>query len=97
VRDLKAQGVLTPVLKRVRDVKPLHYETALDLRQNTTITLDPRLFGLERIDRVRLLPPIFQEGRDFAVETSDGTGSAKVVILDPDLFKGKEVLLAVGG
>lgn len=97
VRDLRAQGVLTPVLKRVRDVKPLHYETALDLRMNTTITLDPRLFGLERIDRVRLLPPIFQEGRDFTVETSDGTGSAKVVILDPDLFKGKEVLLAVGG
>lgn len=97
VRDLKAQGVLTPVLKRVRDVKPLHYETALDLRQNTTITLDPRLFGLERIDRVRLLPPIFQEGRDFSVETSEGTGNARVVILDPDLFKGKEVLLAVGG
>ncbi len=97
VRDLKEQGVLSPVLKRVRDVKPLQYEASLDLRQGTTITLDPRLFGLESIERVRLLPPIFQEGRDFTVETSEGTGNARVVILDPDLFKGKEVLVAVGG
>jgi len=31
------------------------------------------------------------------VETSEGTGVARVTILDPELFKGKEVLLAVGG
>jgi len=97
VHDLKEQGVLTTVLKRVQDVKPVNFDTALDLRQNTTITLDPQSFGLERIGRVRVLPSIFQEGRDFKVETSEGTGAARVTILDPELFKGKEVLLAVGG
>jgi hypothetical protein len=96
-RSLKDQGVLSPVLKRVRDVKPLQYEASLDLRQGTTINLEPRLFGLESIGRIRLLPPIFQEGRDYTVETSEATGTAKVTILDPDLFKGKEVLVAVGG
>ena len=96
-RSLKDQGVLSSVLKRVKDVKPLQYEASLDLRQGTTINLEPRLFGLESIDRIRLLPPIFQEGRDYTVETSEATGTAKVTILDPDLFKGKEVLVSVGG
>jgi DNA-binding FrmR family transcriptional regulator len=97
VRELKDQGVLTSVLKRVQDVKPVNYDTALDLRQTTTITLAPAAFGLDRIGKVRMLPNIFQEGRDFRIETSDGSGVATVVILDPDLFKGKEVLFAVGG
>jgi hypothetical protein len=44
-----------------------------------------------------MLPAIYQEGRDFAVETSEETGDARLVILDPPLFKGKEVLIAVGG
>ncbi len=97
VRDLKQQGVLSTVLKRVQDVKPVTFDTALDLRQNTTITLDPQSFGLEKIGRVRVLPSIFQEGRDFKVDVPEGSGVARVTILDPELFKGKEVLLAVGG
>ncbi|MBI4169705.1 MAG: hypothetical protein HY510_07185, partial [Acidobacteria bacterium] len=54
-------------------------------------------FGLEHIKDVKMLPPIYQEGRDFTVEQSDVSGTVKVVILDSELFKGKEVLLAVGG
>jgi len=96
-RELKDQGVLSPFLKRVRDVKGVSFEAALDLREGSTITLAPESFGLERITEVRVLPPIYQEGRDFTVETSEGTGSARVVILDSNLFRGKEVLLAVGG
>jgi hypothetical protein len=46
---------------------------------------------------VKLLPSIYQEGRDYSVETAEDSSSAKVVILDPDVFKGKEVLLAIGG
>ncbi len=97
VQQLKDQGVLTSVLKRVQDVKPVNYDAALDLRQNTTITLAPEAFGLDHIGRVRMLPNIFQEGRDFKIETSEDSGVARIVILDPDLFKGKEVLVAVGG
>jgi hypothetical protein len=97
VQQLKDQGVLTSVLKRVQDVKPVNYDAALDLRQNTTITLAPEAFGLDHIGKVRMLPNIFQEGRDFKIETSEDSGVARIVILDPDLFKGKEVLVAVGG
>ena len=96
-RDLKEQGVLTSVLMRVRDVKGLSYDEALDLRQGTTITLMPGSFGLDEIRDVRVLPSIYQEGRDYAVQTASDHSSAQVVILDPDLFRGKEVLLAVGG
>jgi hypothetical protein len=96
-QSLKDQGVLSSVLKRVKDVKPVQYEASLDLRQGTTISLEPRQYGLESIDRIKLLPPIFQEGRDYTVETSEATGTAKVTILDPELFKGKEVLVSVGG
>jgi len=95
--SLKERGVLSSVLKHVKDVKGLNYDEALDLRTGTRITLTPDTFGLERIDQVKLLPAIYQEGRDFSIETSDGTGDAHLVILDPDLFRGREVLLSVGG
>jgi hypothetical protein len=97
VHELRQQGVLTPVLKRVQDVKPINFDAALDLRDSDTITLAPEAFGLDRIGKVRVLPNIFQEGRDFRIETSEGSGVARIVILDLELFKGKEVLLAVGG
>jgi hypothetical protein len=96
-RSLKDRGVLSSVLARVKDVKGVDYNEALDLRNATSIALEPGTFGLARIREVRLLPSIYQEGRDFTVETSDETGSARLVILDPDLFRGREVLLAVGG
>lgn len=94
---LKRQGVLSSVLKRLQDVKGVEFDSALDLRQANTITLRSGTFGLDRIREVRLLPPIFQEGRDFAVETAPDASSARVVILDPEPFRGKEVVLAVGG
>jgi len=96
-RQLRDQGVLSSVLKRVQDVKPVNYDAALDLRETNIITLAPEAFGLDHIGKVRMLPNIFQEGRDFKIETYADSGIARVFILDPELFKGKEVLLAVGG
>jgi len=94
---LKESGVLTTVLKRVRDVKGLRFEEALDLRESTTITLAPSDYGLERIRGIRLLPAIYQQDRDFRIETAEDGGAARLVILDPDLFRGKEVILSVRG
>lgn len=95
--SLKGQGVLSPVLRRVQDLKTVSFDESLDLRAGNSISLIPQSFGLDQIRAVRLLPPVFQEGRDFAIETAEDFSSARVVILDPDLFKGKEVLLAIGG
>ena len=97
VRELKEQGVLTRVLKRFDDASGVDFDAALDLRRSTVINLDPQEFGLDRITRVRLLPGIYEEGRDFTIETSKETGDAAIVILDSRLFRGKEVLVAVGG
>ena len=97
VRELKEQGVLTRVLKRFDDASGVDFDAALDLRRSTVINLDPREFGLDRITQVRLLPRIYEEGRDFTIETSKETGNASIVILDSRLFRGKEVLVAVGG
>jgi hypothetical protein len=95
--QLKQQGVLSPVLKRLQDVKTVNYDEQLDLRHGTTINLVPQNYGLQEIRAVRLLPPIYQEGRDFLVETAVDRSSARVLILDPEVFRGKEVLLAIGG
>jgi len=96
-QNLRGQGVLSPVLRRLRDMKGVSFDESLDLRQATSIDLVPRNYGLEQIRAVRLLPPVYQEGRDFTIETAADFSSARVVILDPDLFKGKEVVLALGG
>jgi hypothetical protein len=97
VAELKDKGVLTRVLKKVEDMRDVQFDTALDLRRDTTITLHPSAFGLERIDDVRLYPAGYEEGRDFAIERSEGSGDVRVVILEADLFRGKEVIVAVGG
>lgn len=96
-QSLKDRGVLSGVLKKVVDVKGLSYDEALDLRRGTSISFYPDAYGLAKIKQIRLLPSIFQEGRDFTIETSEDNGSAKLVILDPEIFRGREVLLAVGG
>jgi hypothetical protein len=96
-KEMKEQKVLTSVMKRMRDVKGIDFDSALDLRQGTSITLDPGRYGLARIGEVRLLPSIYQQGRDFRIDVSKESGTATVVILDSDLFRGKEILLTVGG
>ena len=96
-KTLKNEGVLSSVLKRVQNVKGVSYDESLDLRQGTTITLTPETFGLQEIRNVKLLPSIYREGRDFAIETKEDHSEARLVILDPDLFRGKEVLLVIGG
>ncbi|MFQ5876688.1 MAG: hypothetical protein ACE5JH_03205 [Acidobacteriota bacterium] len=97
VRDLKDQGVITRVLKRAQDFKGIDFNATLDLRRQTTIRLSPERFGLESISKVLVLPEIYREGRDFTVDLSESSGGARVVILDSDRFRGKEVILAVGG
>jgi hypothetical protein len=94
--QLKASGVLSPVLKKVQTTKGLTFDNALDLRTGQTITLDPKNFGLAEIRSLRLLPPIYKEGKDFYTETAPD-GSARLVILDPEAFRGKEVVVAVKG
>jgi hypothetical protein len=84
------------VLKKVQTTKGLTFDNALDLRTGQTITLDPKNFGLEGIRSLRLIPSIYKEGKDFNVETADD-GSARLVILDPEAFRGKEVVVAVKG
>jgi len=96
-KSLKEQGVLSPVLKKVRDVTGVQFELALDLREGTTITLVPGDYGLTRIRDVRMLPSIYEEGRDFTVQTAQEDGTARIDILVPDAFRGKEILLAVQG
>ncbi len=96
-QNLRGEGVLSPVLKRLRDVKGVTFDESLDLRQGTSIDLVPQTYGLDQIRVVRLLPSVYQEGRDFSIETAEDHSSARVVILDPDVFKGKEVVLAIGG
>lgn len=96
-QNLKQQGVLTPVLKRVRDVRAVSYDESVNLTERTSIQLYPGTYGLERIRAVRLLPSIYEEGRDYVVEIGEDTGIARLRILDPEVFKGKEILLALRG
>ena len=94
--SLKDRGVLSPVLKKVQDVNGVGYDESVDLRVSTTIDLVPERYGLNEIRQVRLLPEIYKEGRDYSVETTADYRNARVVILQPEVFKGKEVLLALG-
>jgi len=93
--SLKERGVLSPVMSKVQDVKGVGYDESVDLRSKTTIDLVPERYGLQQIRSIRVLPNIYQEGRDYKVETTDDFKSARVVLLDPEVFKGKELLLAV--
>jgi hypothetical protein len=94
--QLQQAGVLSPVLKHVQTTKGLSFDNSLDLRTGQTITLDPKNFGLETIRSVRLLPSMYKEGKDFTTEIAPDN-TVKVMLLDPDAFRGKEVVVAVKG
>ena len=94
--SLKDRGVLSPVLKKVANVNGVGYDESVDLRVKTTIDLVPERYGLNQIRQVRVLPDIYEEGRDYSVETTADFKNARVVILQPEVFKGKELVLALG-
>ena len=96
-KNLKELGVLSSVLKNFRDVKSISFDQSVNLLQETSITLDPRAYGLEQVRSVKVLPEIYEEGRDYSVEIPKDRSSARIVIHDPEVFKGKEVLLALQG
>jgi hypothetical protein len=93
--SLKDQGVLSPVMSKVQDIKGVGFDESLDLRTKTTIDLVPERYGLQEIRSVRVLPNIYKEGRDYNIEMTDDYKNARVVILEPEVFKGKELLLAL--
>jgi len=96
-RDLRERGALTAVFKRFRDAKDLRFDRSVDLRTGNTITLNAADYGIERIKKVRILPSLYQADRDYVIERSEDGEAARVVLLDPDLFRGKELLLSVRG
>ena len=96
IHELKDQGVLSRVLKKLEDMREVNFDAALDLRRDTTITLRPEVYGLARITKVKMLPQGFEEGRDYTVTPTE-SGNVKITIQETDLFRGKQVLLAVGG
>lgn len=96
-KELREQGVVTPILKRFRDVKDVRYDQSLDLTQGNHIRLEAAALGLDKIGKVELLPSVFQPERDYTIERSEDGAEATLVILDPEIFRGKEVILSVKG
>lgn len=96
-KNLKERGVITAFLKRFRDVQDVEYDHALDLTRGQSIRIQAGELGLERIARVKVLPSVYHAERDYIVERSEDGTAATVTILDPQLFRGKEVILSVKG
>jgi hypothetical protein len=96
-KELRERGALTPVLKRFRDGSVVRYDHSLDLTQGKSIRIEAADLGLERIDKVELLPTLYQPERDYVIERAEDGSEATIVILEPEIFRGKEVLLSVKG
>jgi len=96
-RALAQQGILSKVLKNLRDVKGVAYERTLDLRQAHSITFTPETYGLTKISNVEMWPDVYTEGRDYSVAVSDDGMQATVTLTDPQLFKQQRVLFAIRG
>lgn len=96
-KALAQQGILSKVLKNLRDVKGITYERTLDLRQAQSITFTPETYGLNNISNVEMWPSVYEEGRDYTVAVSDDGMQATVTINDPQLFKQQRVLFAIRG
>jgi hypothetical protein len=95
--ELKDRGVITRFFKRFQDAKDVEYDRALNLTRGSTISLRADELGLEKIGRVKLLPSVFHAERDYVVERSEDGTTATVTILEPEIFRGKEVVLSVKG
>jgi chromosome segregation ATPase len=94
---LAEQGVLSRFMKNLKDVKGISYDESLDLRQSTSINLEAQPYGLTEIKDVAIWPEIYQAGRDYTVEVADDGQSARVEIIDKNMFKKQRVLIALSG
>lgn len=94
---LAQQGVLSRFMKNLKDVKGISYDEAVDLRQTTSINLQAQPFGLKEIKNVEIWPEIYQAGRDYTVAVAEDGQTARVEIIDKNMFKKQRVLIALSG
>jgi len=94
---LAEQGVLSRFMKNLKDVKGITYDESLDLRQTTSINLQAQPYGLKEIRDVAIWPEIYQAGRDYTVEVAEDGQTARVEIIDKNMFKKQRVLIALSG
>ena len=94
---LAQQGVLTRFMKNLKDVKGISYDESLDLRQTASINLEAQPYGLKEIKSVEIWPDIYQAGRDYTVQVAEDGQTARVEIIDKNMFKKQRVLIALSG
>jgi len=96
--NLLQHGILAGgFLKNIRlhEVQPGDFRQSLDLRRENQIILWRRPLGVQKITAVRLYPDDFQRDRDYRVEIEKRGHGARVIILIPDRFKNREIVIAV--
>jgi hypothetical protein len=67
----------------------------LDLNGQGYVTLDPSVYGLDRIKKVTLLPDGLKRGSDYEVTYLEDGAFAKVSLFEPGRFRGATFVLVI--
>lgn len=81
--------------KRIGDITPADFDESVDLNQADRITLNAGDLGVNRIDRVDLLPKHYKLGEDYRIEFADGGQSADVLLLNQEKFRMAQLIIII--
>lgn len=86
-KQLREHGIISGGLFHRAGVRRLERLETLDLAQTNEIVLKSSEHGLDRIQKVNLLPDGFRRDQDYAVQLMRGGTVARLSLLDVDKFK----------
>lgn len=81
--------------KRIGNITPADFDESVDLNQADRITLNAGDLGVNRIDRVDLLPKHYKLGEDYRIEFADGGQSADVLLLNQEKFRMAQLIIII--
>lgn len=81
--------------KRIGDITPADFKNSMDLNQADRITLNAGDLGVDRIDRVGLLPKHYKLGEDYRIEFADSGQSADVLLLNQEKFRMARLIIYI--
>ena len=71
---------------RIEDVTAADFKERVDLRETDAILLSASDAGVQKIEKIGILPKHIENGKDFRVEIAADRQSAKIVLLSKEKF-----------
>ena len=97
-KQLKQDGIVGRVLlgkPQLKNFNAVKFNNTMDLRDSDAMNITAEQAGLEKINRIYVMPRSFVKDVDYKIDYGPDGSSAVMYIVNPEKFRMSRVLLAV--